>query len=507
MKFSVQQKGVFNEVLYGHHQVILVKSTAGSGKTTTMVELTKLLRSDISAYFLAFNNTIVDELNERLPGGFSANTLHSIGVNMLYRSFGSKLVLSESKYAKLFDKKFGQLKHEDPSNFNKLKYYTVELYGLFRSMLLDISDRDIVEEFAEYFGYNDPDIFALIKGLHIVAEDYNVKLGKPGYNEVDFTDMIYLPAITGHIKGEKRDFIIVDEAQDLNACQHKLIKKLLKRNGRIIAVGDPWQSIYSFAGADKNSFFKFQDLGDSVVLPLSVSYRCANAIVKEAQIYNPEISAHPNAVEGKTGIGYLSDVKEGDFVLCRTNEPLLKAYFRLLKDGKKAYIRGQEIGERYLKYVKPFKNSHLDAIFNYIVEEKNELFTYLSSKGVNDPIKTKKYQQLQDKELGLKIIAEQCNTVSQLISRIEEIFHPQKDAVILSSIHKSKGLEADRVFILRWDLIPHKMSNDYREEEHLKFVAITRAKNELYWIPWEGMYEMDDNGVSIENYFHFDGIQ
>lgn len=59
--------------------------------------------------------------------------------------------------------------------------------------------------------------------------------------------------------------------------------RLLKPRGRFMIVGDFSQAIYSFQGASVDNFSYFQNLPNTVTLPLSVTYRCAKNIVKEAQ--------------------------------------------------------------------------------------------------------------------------------------------------------------------------------------------------------------------------------
>jgi len=57
--------------------------------------------------------------------------------------------------------------------------------------------------------------------------------------------------------------------------------------------------------------------------------------------------------------------------------------------------------------------------------------------------------------------------------------------VVCSSVHKSKGLEADRVFVIEntfMDNIPNLPAHRLLEEQNLRYVAITRAKNHLTWV-------------------------
>ena len=61
--------------------------------------------------------------------------------------------------------------------------------------------------------------------------------------------------------------------------------------------------------------------------------------------------------------------------------------------------------------------------------------------------------------------------------------------VVLTTAHRSKGLEFERVYLLRYDLFPHKKAKreeDLEQEENARYVAITRAQDELHIIKLEG---------------------
>lgn len=74
-----------------------------------------------------------------------------------------------------------------------------------------------------------------------------------------------------------------------------------------------------------------------------------------------------------------------------------------------------------------------------------------------------------------------------MIQHIKNLFESGK-GVTLSTIHKAKGLEAEKVYILALDLMPHpialKSGKDWvlEQEKNMKYVAITRSKFELVYI-------------------------
>src|SRR5262249_111803 len=97
---------------------------------------------------------------------------------------------------------------------------------------------------------------------------------------IDFNDQIYMPALFGG-SFPRFSVTMVDEDQDLSPTNLPLLSKL--RGCRFITVGDPYQSIYQFRGAMQDSMDRGAAEYTMTVLPLSVSFRCPQAIVKNAQ--------------------------------------------------------------------------------------------------------------------------------------------------------------------------------------------------------------------------------
>jgi superfamily I DNA/RNA helicase len=79
-----------------------------------------------------------------------------------------------------------------------------------------------------------------------------------------------------------------------------------------------------------------------------------------------------------------------------------------------------------------------------------------------------------------------CHTLSQIIERIRQYVSSETESIRLSTIHRAKGLENDRVFILAYDELPfqHLEQKDWErvQETNLMYVAVTRAKKELYLV-------------------------
>lgn len=473
--YSNEQRAVFREILSSDRN-IAIHATAGGGKTTTLTEAARMLPPSASAVFLAFNKSIVEELAGRLPEGFECMTLHSLGLKTLYRHYGSGVRLSDGKYYGILKKVLDGYRDDVAEReYNALLYMLLERWDWYRmtldKSLLEADPRGVVED------------RVWLSFLRKAEKVNGTRPRRGGTFEVDFVDMIYLP-VTLRLRTPQWSHVLIDESQDFNICQHELVEKIIAPGGRLVSVGDEEQCIYAFAGASPESFRRFASRPNTVELPLSVTWRCAKKIVAHARQYSGKITAHPAAPDGVVREGTLDEVRPGDFVLCRNNAPLLETYFNLLAEGRKAYVLGHDTRDVYLRMAKLFERSHLQAMLDYWHNQLEELHERLAARGIRRVERIESYQKLEERIRGLEIIADRCTTVTQVIRRIEQIFEPSKDAIVLSTVHKSKGLEANRVFLLRWDLMFSRCETEeeFRQERNLAFVAVTRAKTELVYV-------------------------
>lgn len=310
--------------------------------------------------------------------------------------------------------------------------------------------------------------------------------------EVDDNHNFIISSTTSKKRNTSHCGIVAHNCQDINRAQQRLIEKMLKRDkvtkkykGRLISIGDGFQSIYGFTGITDRTFQWFKEFKNTKTLPLSYSFRCAKKIIEHANKIVPQIKALDDAPEGVVREGSVYEAKDGDFVLCRTTKPLIKIFFELLSQQKKAIIKGKDIGLQLIQLIGNFKD--INKLNSYW---KNEMETFkrdLIKNGIINPSEHTGYAALEDKVGTLLFLANMSNDIASLKNNIEIIFTDKLNGIVLSTIHKAKGLEADKVIIIRPDLIPLPNTRGWQitQEKNLEYVAITRAKTELvYDVEW-----------------------
>jgi len=275
-KPSPQQQKIFDFIQHGEGNAI-VDAKAGSGKTTTIVKgmhyipQTGLLSP--RAVFLAFNKSIATTLQQRIPRGYLSSTFHALGFRALRESgiVESRVKVDGAKCRKIL---YNIMDYNDEDFRNVLR-----LIGLLKQSVYDVSYEDIdPRDLIEFHGL---DFINPVKSIHSALTV--LKKSTETLDVIDFDDMLYL-AVHLNARFDPVDWLFVDEAQDTNEIQVEIMSRLQKPLGtRIIAVGDPHQAIYGFRVADSNAMSNLARRFFAVTLPLSVSYRCPKAVVREAQ--------------------------------------------------------------------------------------------------------------------------------------------------------------------------------------------------------------------------------
>ena len=481
---SVYQQAIFDWVVDGTGNAI-VEAVAGSGKTTTIVKSLELIPEHLRILFLAFNKHIVKELKRRVPSHIRVSTVHALGMSII-RKLPDFQDLDEDKISGIMDTFWSIRKSEVEDagirSKNRIKRQVMrKIVSLVKATLSDYNDPETILELIDLYNIemDEQDEQEMIERLPEIMEINNSNL-----KYIDFDDMTYLPLIVPSLQNrfDEYDFILVDEAQDLNKAGMELIIKCISKEGRIIAVGDRRQSLYAFRGADAEAIPNLIKRLDAVVLPLSISYRCPKKHVLSVKSIVPQIEYAENAIEGiLEGMPYkdlLKSLKEGDMVLCRSNAPLIKPAFECIRRGIKAIIKGKDIGRELVNFIERFQCDELGRLEIMMAEHTEREITRYIEKG-----KELQAEFIKDKFDTILTVAHECRTVEELTTKIALLFSDDNASIVFSSIHKAKGLEAQRIFILHPELMPHPKAKGDREltqEANAQYVARTRSLSEMY---------------------------
>jgi DNA helicase-2/ATP-dependent DNA helicase PcrA len=466
---SKYQKAIFDWVI-GDGKSLVVEALAGSGKTTTGVQMLKYVPSSQDIVYLAFNRHIAEELKTRVPSNVKVMTYHGLGNSAVRNAYG-EVKLEERKVDILLEGILDKFVHKHL--FNSIKH----LVSLVKGNLTGTSTEEL-EGLAMHYNIELNGDRELI----FLAVTEVIRLSALQTNTIDFDDMCWLP-VFHNLPTRKYDFIFIDEAQDTNKNQIALALMSVKKNGRIVAVGDRYQSIYGFRGADVNAIPNLIENLEAETLPLSITYRCPKSHVSLINQMFPNIplecaeSSKDGEVRNITKTEFLKEVKQGDMVLCRCNAPLVPPAYELIKMGIKAIIRGRDIGTNLTTIIRKLRADNIVELSakldNYCQKESQKLMArehFIAAQAVQDKIAT------------LHALMVGTETISELEDKIETIFSDNNAGIVFSSVHKAKGLEAEKVFILEPKLMPHPMAKsdwEVDQEKNIQYVAYTRSLDQL----------------------------
>lgn len=454
----------------------LIEAVAGSGKTTTIVKALELTPKNCKVIFLAFNYHIKEELARRAPSHVRVQTLHSLGLKALTSGLPHKPEVDDGKL-------MGIIKEflPDYEKQGHLRSPLAQMVSLAKGTLVDPESREALTEMAFRFGIDmngDAEILLTLvpQVMQVCAERTSV---------IDYDDMIWLP-IHLNLHLEAFDYLFVDECQDLNASQIELLLRSVRpHTGRVIAVGDRRQSIYGFRGADINAIPRMIEALQAKVLPLSITYRCPVSHVDMAKEIVPQIEAAADAkmgtIEYTTYMKALAGVQDNDLVLCRVNAPLISMCYTLIKQGKKAVIRGRDIGKNLISFIDKLQPVSIVDLMIKVGDYQTREVERLTAAGKEGQV-----QSLQDKCDCVRALCDGIRDLSELRQRISTIFDDEtRTGVILSSVHRAKGDESNRVWILKPELMPHPMATQdwqVEQEQNIRYVALTRSKDTMIFV-------------------------
>ena len=495
---TAQQEAFIDTLLHTTSNIAL-RARAGCGKTSTImlgIDAARAANDRTRVLVCAFNTAIVREIDEKLRKaghGFphvQAKTAHGLGTSLLKDAFDfdTKTMLNAHKVRDLIQAAAGS-----NALYGAYSAQIAKLVGMAKQAALGVfgsaDDTSLWYGMADHHGIElDP-----IAAERIVAAAQDIYARScEDLTSFDFDDMILIPLLRRLEPKWPADLVFVDEAQDLSPARQALIGKFVKpRYGRLVIVGDDAQAIYGFAGADAQSLANLIDQYNATVLPLSVTWRCPKAVVREAQVYVPDITAADSAPEGLVRSADMlpDDLQPGqDAILCRNTAPLISTAYALIRRGIPAKVEGRDIGEGLATLARRWKvRTCAELLARLDTHERREL-----AKLEGKPDEEELAEKLRDRLDTLREIIAACQArgqqlVTDVLSAIAALFGDDvKGAVVLATYHKSKGREWPRVFLYEHALrCPSRAARQpwqLEQERNLAYVAITRAQRELVYV-------------------------
>lgn len=486
MKYSEGQKTYFDWIREGSGHAML-EAVAGSGKTTTLIHGMKHMVG--SVWMGAYNKKIAMALQARIDKtgarGCQASTFHSAGLRTITRKLGSSHI-DRDKVLKIAEPMASSQKWTRPA-CRVISMAKNRGIGLF----CPIDDFSAWEKMVHDFNLEPflPENIIVESQFYRFCMDVLVASNEKT-EVVDFDDMVYLPLVK-NFSFQTFDWVLIDEAQDTNPTRREMALRLLRPSGRLVAVGDPYQAVYGFTGADNDAMDTLRSKLDATTIPLHVTYRCPKVVTAHAQRWVPHITAHKRNPEGSVERRPYEDLLEiarelkpkSSAILCRLNRPLVETAFMLLAEGIPARIEGQEIRDRVGKILRRWKS--VRKLSDY--RERFEKYTECELEKVRKLEDTAKEEQLSDLFGIVELILDQAEAsggrdIYDAIDAFRSVFD-RREALTLSSVHRSKGLEWNTVVLLgREQFMPSRSARqDWQkdQERNLIYVAVTRSKDRL----------------------------
>jgi DNA helicase-2/ATP-dependent DNA helicase PcrA len=460
-EYSSYQKSIFKDIGLGSGHTLII-ARAGCGKTFALVEGSRYVPKNRKVLFCAFNKSIAKELQVKLGKRAEAMTLHSLGFRGIRQRFGN-VNLDNDKCWNIVS---SFIADED------LVFNICKAVGFCKMTLTDVPRK--IEDLLVKYDIDtceiptDEFIGHVIKAMRMCKEDTKT---------IDFNDMVWF-CFVYRINVGKYDYVFLDEAHDLNKAEIELAISACKDDGRIIAVIDPRQAIYSWAGADAEVLNNLRKRLNPKELMLPICYRCPKRIVYLAQRIVPDIQSYKEAIDGEIIDMHINDLtkyaKAGSYIVSRVNAPLVRICLSFLKENIPANILGRDIGKNLLHIIKKSKKKTTKAFLEWLPKwEAKEKETLL------EKYPKASTEVIDDKVECLNILCNDAKSIKDLHDNIDNLFkdNDENSIVLLSSIHRIKGKQTGDVFVLTDTLRSHS-----EEELNLKYISFTRSMSKLYLV-------------------------
>jgi hypothetical protein len=454
-------------------QNLAITAGAGTGKTTTLKQIANAIPG--RGLYLAYNKAIATDAKDSFPRHVQCMTAHAIAWHKVVKdspAFRNRLnagrmqakdqasllgINGPSRLTENFVAAPWQLMRLINGTVRHFCYSAdaeLQLYHVPRTPGLDDepADRVHIQRLVLPFARK-------------LWADVSSESGKLPFQHDHYLKLWTLPDENGETPQARVDYILFDEAQDANPCIAQLV--LGQRNTQQIAVGDEQQAIYGWRGAkDALSTWPAQHR-----LQLSQSWRFGQAIADEANRWLGLNGAALRLTGNPNLNSEVRDVDEPDAVLCRTNGGCMSEVLAALdEDRKPALVGGGGELRKLAEAAQELKSRGRTA--------HPELWQFTSWGQVQDCVED---GSAEDLAVAVRLIDE--HTPEGLIECLGKLVDERQADVVISTVHKAKGREWNRVRVGNDFKAPRDKDGQLTEpnpaEVMLAYVTVTRAKHQL----------------------------
>jgi DNA helicase-2/ATP-dependent DNA helicase PcrA len=475
-----QQLAIFDHI-QNSSKSLRVIARAGTSKTSSIVHSMRQVSSDKSMLYVIFANRCAREAEAKTEERVCVKTVHAFGLAALRKAFGNKIEVDD-KGDKSYNISIAQFGGEDEKA--EVRHNFIKAMDLCKGYLaesvqevLNVCDLHAIE----YCGYNEADFAArVIEGLRLSALQYM---------RVEFSDMVWLPCKLG-LAVQQYDIVFLDEAGDCNPARIEIVLKAIKSGGKLVFIGDPRQNVFQFTGSSADAMDVLQARTQADTLPLTMTFRCGKAIVELVKSIVPDYEAAPGncegVVESKTVQQMMAPVDQGgcgpgDFIISRTNAPLVPLCLQFIREGRRCMVLGKDLGKNLQWMLRRSKASSVAGFLDWLDNWKNVECEKLITRN-------KKCDHITDKYDTLVYLSEGTNDLETMRKRIDDMFSDDnvENIITATSGHKSKGMERKRVWKLEETFAKCSAKattpTDIVAEENINYVSTTRAEQCLYLV-------------------------
>jgi superfamily I DNA/RNA helicase len=471
MKLTSEQAEICDDPLY-QGGLVVVNAYAGSGKSTTLRFLAESHPGHKFLY-LCFNKSVAESARRIFPNNVRVSTMHAVAYGAMCKRFGAAKLGRELRPAEIKD-------HFRLAN----GFSAVQVRDALREFLLSTDQEPGIQHVGASGAGASSDYWKeILKATRkywreMVCQDSSVPLSHDAYLKLFVLEKTPLRYI---------DTILLDEAQDTNPVTAEFVSFQRTEGVGVVLVGDKHQSIYRFRGAT-NFVERALAIEEARVYGLTQSFRFAQPI---ADLASDILNVWKGDEVRMSGLGTPGKVRSQAFI-ARTNSTILERANSLIGSGQKAiHFSGTVDRENFKPDAKYGFEELLDVHFLWAKNPGAVKTRYIRRfKSFSEVKEMAENPNGQDAELKrmVALVERWAGQLPDTLRRFSaSACGPQEAQITLSSAHRAKGLEWDRVEVADdflnlcdADLEAENMTEpEFDEEINLIYVAATRSRGGL----------------------------